>query len=311
MNNKTLTIYIPSYNRYDLLIQQLDEIYSSTKIEELNVIVSDNFSNDLRYFDLNKRYNYENYIYKRNLFNVGGDANIVNGFLNLGSKYIWILSDDDLLKPNSIDRIFKILNENDLDLLYFLHDKNKDLNVFDDNINEFYHNQIKNSNGAGLISNVIYKSDFIRESVPIGFVKTHTCFQHLAILISAIQTKRARSASISSKYFFKNNTQDYKPNIHYHKSFFGFILLSTLLPKDLKKDMIKNYASFWNLKHWVNFRKTKIAEDNYIYAKGLIMSNSNFYEKASFFFNVSFWICIKPFMPELSKSKMIKKLFNL
>ncbi|MDA7765532.1 glycosyltransferase [Flavobacteriaceae bacterium] len=308
---KLLTIYIPSYNRYDQLIQQLDQIYSSSIIDFLKIIVSDNSSDDLRYIDLDKRYNYENFIYKRNLFNVGGDANIVNGFLNLGSKYIWILSDDDLLKPNSIDRIFKTLNEDDLDLLYFLHDNNKDLNVFYDSINEFYHNQIKNSNGAGLISNVIYKSDFIKESVPIGFVKTHTCFQHLAILISAIQTKKTRSASISSKYFFKNNTQDYKPNIHYQKSFFGFILLSTLLPKDLKKDMIKNYASFWNLRHWVNFRKTKIAEDNYIYAKGLIMSNSNFYEKASFCFKVSFWICIKPFMLELSKSQIIKKLFNL
>ena len=308
---KLLTIYIPSYNRYDQLIQQLDQIYSSSIIDFLKIIVSDNSSDDLRYIDLDKRYNYENFIYKRNLFNVGGDANIVNGFLNLGSKYIWILSDDDLLKPNSIDRIFMTLNVDDLDLLYFLDDNNKDLNVFDDSINEFYHNQIKKSNGAGLISNVIYKSDFIKESVPIGFVKTHTCFQHLAILISAIQTKKARSASISSKYFFKNDTQDYKPNIHYQKSFFGFILLSTLLPKDLKKDMIKNYASFWNLRHWVNFRKTKIAEDNYIYAKGLIMSNSNFYEKASFFLKISFWICIKPFMPELSKSQMIKKLFNL
>ena len=308
---KLLSIYIPSYNRYDLLIQQLDEIYSSYIIDDLNIIVSDNSSNDLRYIDLDKRYNFENFIYQRNFFNIGADANIVNGFLNLDSKYIWILSDDDLLKPKSVDKIYKILSEYDLELLYFLHDKNKGLNVFDDNIFEFYNSQIKKSNGAGLISNVIYKSDFIKESVPIGFVKTHSCFQHLAILISAIQTKKARSASISSKYFFKNSTQDYKPNIHYHKSFFGFVLLSTLLPKDLKKDMIKNYSSFWNLKHWVNFRKTKIAEDNYIYAKGLIMSNSNFYEKASFFLKISFWICIKPFMPELSKSQMIKKLFNL
>ena len=80
MSKKTLTIYIPTYNRYDLLIQQLDVIYSSSKIEELNVIVSDNFSNDERYIDLDKRYNYENFIYKRNPFNVGADANIVNGF---------------------------------------------------------------------------------------------------------------------------------------------------------------------------------------------------------------------------------------
>ena len=307
---KLLTIYIPSYNRYDLLIQQLDEIYSSSIIDDLNIIVSDNNSNDLRYIDIVTRYNHVNFKCNRNLFNVGADANIVNGFLNLDSKFIWILSDDDLLKPNSIDRIFKILNEDDLDLLYFLHDNNKDLNVYDDNINEFYYNQIKNSNGAGLISNVIYKSDFIKESVPIGFVKTHTCFQHLAILISAIQTKKTRSASISSKHFFKSSTQDYKPNIHYHKSFFGFILLSTLLPKDLKKDMIKNYVRFFNLRYWVNFRKTKTAEDNYIYAKGLIMSNLNFYEKAFFCFNVFFWICIKPLMPGLSKSQTIRKFFN-
>jgi len=113
---KKLSICIPTYNRSDLLISQLEflrtEIFPfSTEIE---IIVADNCSSDEH---RNKIIDYHNihksdFELKLNPINLGSIGNIYFLLENADSEYIWFLSDDDVLKPGILKRLVEILTIN-------------------------------------------------------------------------------------------------------------------------------------------------------------------------------------------------------
>jgi glycosyltransferase involved in cell wall biosynthesis len=78
---KLLTIYIPTYNRAESLIKQLEAINYSGMKEYIEVIISDNCSNDVGYSKVKDFCEKENFVYKKNSLNIGADANIFNGFM--------------------------------------------------------------------------------------------------------------------------------------------------------------------------------------------------------------------------------------
>lgn len=110
-----LSIYIPTYNRFNNLIKLLDcisnQICSDNKLIELvEVVISDNcssvklneFLNLLRTYDKIRLSIYINEV------NVGADANVVSCFKNTSGEYVWILCDDDLIYPCAIKEVLKL-----------------------------------------------------------------------------------------------------------------------------------------------------------------------------------------------------------
>ncbi len=296
---KKITIYIPTYNRSKSLLKQLEAINTCYNKSNIQVVVSNNDSADIDGYNLVEEFCCKNkFLYIKNSINIGADANIFNGFLNsFNSEYIWILSDDDLLKDNAVDAILEILSHNDLDILFltFL-SKIKTLEVHNWTQNDFYENNLKTGDGAGLISNVIYRSGFIKESIPVGFQNIYTCFCHLAVLIHSLKNKIFKVGNIGDFNFFISGTslppEDYSI---YSKSYFGFVLLGHLFEDEVGRKFINNWVGFWNLKNWYTKKRDKISEQNYIYAKAYIVKKISTFGLYSFKLKLFFWYFASPF----------------
>lgn len=286
---KLLTIYIPSYNRASSLLKQLEAIGVSEKID---VVVNDNASTEGKYKDIEQYCLKHNYIYNKNYFNIGADANIFNGFMHFyRSEYLWILSDDDILRTEALLEVLILLENNHVDILFFTHSLIEKLEIHRWTQKDFYEQNIKTADGAGLISNVIYKSDFIRESIPIGFQNIHTCFAHLAILIHSLKNKVAVVGRVGAYHFFLPETALNPSDTHgYDRSFFGFVLLGEQFESDIKLKFINEWSNFWNLRYW--YPKQKMGKPNSIFAKCYINENKNFWN--FFMMKLLFWRFLSP-----------------
>lgn len=110
-----LTIGIPTYNRINSLKNIISEIQlqlsSLDGTFEVEVLISDNASNDGT-FDFLKNNNFpSSFKYHRQPKNVGFDRNVNSLFDNAIGRYLWILSDDDNIKNNAIQTICEELTK--------------------------------------------------------------------------------------------------------------------------------------------------------------------------------------------------------
>lgn len=296
---KLLTIYIPTYNRGNSLLKQLNAINNSVDKSKVFVMVNDNCSTDISYVDVEKYCLQNEYNYNKNHFNIGADANIFNGFMKFyQSDYIWILSDDDILTEDAVSKVITILENDTLDILFFTHSKIEILEKNKWSQKDFYTQNIKASDGSGLISNVIYKSDFIKESIPVGFQNIYTCFAHLSILIHSFKNKVGLVGNIGSYHFFLPDTAlAPADSTGYDRSFFGFVLLGDQFEHKTKKKFINDWVNFWNLRHW--YTKAKTGQPNSVYAKCYV--NNNLFLLNFFKTKLLFWYIFSPLLPIIKK----------
>lgn len=129
-----LSICIPTYNRVSYLKECIESIVNQTwySDEKVEIIISDNASTDST-AELIESYakRYKNIHYSPNLENIGADRNIIK-ILQMGNgKYIWGISDDDIVLPEAFDAVLELLETNtDPDIWLF--QTNFDvLNTFD------------------------------------------------------------------------------------------------------------------------------------------------------------------------------------
>lgn len=108
---KILTISIPTYNRPEALLSQLNALLPQLN-DEVALIVRDNNSTyDLRTYAPNL--DFKTFEYIRNDHNIGADANIARCLETCETRWLWILSDDDLIKNDALVNIMQTLKLND------------------------------------------------------------------------------------------------------------------------------------------------------------------------------------------------------
>lgn len=295
-----LTIYIPSYNRGKLLLKQLEVITSNLKFEDVRIIVSDNCSDDSLYLNV-KTFceSKSNFIYEKNDFNDTGNPNIFKGFLkSFETEYLWILSDNDLLLNGSVDRIIGLLKKNEIDLFLMTHDSYSEFEIIEYTQENLFINQILKSNGLGLISNVIYKTEFVKSNIYIGYDFIFTWFPHLAVIIKSFFNKTGKIGLINKKHFFEDEKLGLLVNdkFYYSRSYFGFVLLAELFEPKLKIKFLKNFSSFWNLRHWMFFKKAPNKFFNETLAYGYLSRNIPLFK-----FKIFVWKLIYLFNPKRTK----------
>jgi len=118
LNNKTLTICIPTYNRKFYLEKQLiffQKQISNNKniLDQVHFIVSDNASTDdtqsmIEAFDKKSKF-FDFYSNSKNLGLVG---NIIASLNRSVTDYVWFVSDDDHLKDGIIELIIDAIHNN-------------------------------------------------------------------------------------------------------------------------------------------------------------------------------------------------------
>jgi len=122
--NPKLSIYIPTFNRVNELVELLNEIikirnnYSNLDFE---VVVVDNASTDLTsVLVLEALKNGVVDVYVRRKVNRGADVNILDCFKFTSGDFVWTLCDDDLPMLDSVERILQVINAcgDDVSLIY-------------------------------------------------------------------------------------------------------------------------------------------------------------------------------------------------
>ena len=240
-----LVVYIPTYNRAAEVTKQLKMLHLYSGADILKVVVHDNCSTQPEYYNIPKFCRDGNFIYKRNVDNIGANPNILAGFTycDLGD-YLWILSDDDLLKPDAVNNVFNLLHRyKGTDLLYLTH-SNLQKEFFD----TFNQPQLLAhlNDGLGLISQVIYRSGFVIPYIRSGYDNLLSCFPHLAILFESVKNReKIKVCRISKADFFLPGNQPPAESrgYLYLLSFYGFTLLAENLSEKLRRNFLWGW---WN-----------------------------------------------------------------
>lgn len=103
------SVVIPTYNRATFLLQAIESIYASDTLGLLNeIVVSDNASTDNTY-DVVQALKDPRIQYYRNDKNEGIALNMIHALERATGDYCVLLSDDDVLVPEILDKFAEIL----------------------------------------------------------------------------------------------------------------------------------------------------------------------------------------------------------
>ena len=115
-----LTIAIPTYNRSGLLSQLLDNLREQIVGDpRVHLLISDNASTDdtVKVVEEERRRG-TRLDYLRNSNNVGAERNFLQCYERAATKYLWIISDDDLLCPGTVPRVLDYLSEDEYEVVF-------------------------------------------------------------------------------------------------------------------------------------------------------------------------------------------------
>lgn len=183
-----LTIFIPSYNRTELLIESLKKYIQYVPLN-IEIKILDNHS-DIPIIDVVQCYPEINKRVQiiRNSFNVGLCTNLILPFLYCNTDYLLVIGDDDILNESAIDIIIDTINKNFNipPTAFFFNVKNirkyQLTNSFEDLIN------IKSTFGEILwIGGIVYNVKRIRPYLQYGLHNQHLYTPHLIAVFKALE----------------------------------------------------------------------------------------------------------------------------
>lgn len=241
MPTSKLLIYVPTYNRVDLAITQLENLSKQVATtSRVRVIVSDNGSQtgdpeSLRRWCEGK----SNFKFRQNPSNLGAEANFLLAFcLAEKDEHLWILADDTPVKPDALKYLVENLDD-EIDFVAFApatQIERPPIYSWDSDglgkaVNTFQ---------WGLISSVVYNLKFVSSSISEGFRLHNTSYAHLAILFKALATNgTAQITWLETDRLHGENWAD--PASDYSFALAGSPLLYTLAPRCEKKKLSRSY----------------------------------------------------------------------
>lgn len=182
---KKLLIYIPSYNRYELLVRQITMLLRSIDvchIQNIRIVVSDNASPDERYRKLASKFSHAFLKVTRNELNIGAPLNVIKGFEYEGFDYLWILSDDDEIAPKALAVISNEIGQGQHDFYYLKSKIRGDDAVADGEVLRSqcdYLTKFASMSMMGLISANIYPAR-LNKYLEVVSLYNYTAFPHVA-----------------------------------------------------------------------------------------------------------------------------------
>ncbi len=198
-----LTLVITTYNREKALIAQLRSIFRQPEYASVEIVLLDNCSS----YDTGGMLE-ENFSKKersairlvRHTYNTEACYNIVSAFLATHTKWLWLLSDDDLTEAHSISKIQAFLAD-DPDCACF-----KFTAISDTGAPRRAEEEITSLAGllqcAGkgnmdlgnfiFMSNNVYNLEKLAPYIPSAFKYSYTFFPHVLPLITGLAEKNIR-----------------------------------------------------------------------------------------------------------------------
>lgn len=105
-----LTIAIPTYNRHRLLRNQIERLLPQLE-DRVKILILDNKSEPALCETIGDLVTSKVTIV-RNVINIGGDANICRCFEYCDTEWLWVLSDDDMVKRDAVSIIITSIKNN-------------------------------------------------------------------------------------------------------------------------------------------------------------------------------------------------------
>ena len=116
--NDLLSVCIPTYNHAEPLRKSLESMIPQARQYNIPIYVSDNASTDHTIKVLESfQKNYPLLFFKSNKENLGIDQNMINAARMASSKYVWIIGARRILLPGMLDKIYKILEKANWDMV--------------------------------------------------------------------------------------------------------------------------------------------------------------------------------------------------
>jgi len=152
-----LSFAIPTFNGKDTISETINSIL---RFPNVDIVISDNCSTDST-VDILKKYeaNYTNIYINYNNSNIGFRDNLLKCISLCKTDYVWLLSDDDIVRDNAVNIFYSIVNKNDYGLIFI--DNLKEYSGFENSKdgndpNDFF--KLTKFRSGGLSSNIINRN---------------------------------------------------------------------------------------------------------------------------------------------------------
>ena len=194
-----LTIVIPTYNRYEILLKNLNKLLPQLT-DEIELYILDNNSKQ----KINSAFfeNYNNIHYLNNRYNVGGNENILRSFEYGIGEYIWVLGDDDQISDEAIEIIlYDISKNNNVTILNFYSSSESHVQRRENRSGFGFLEYLKSAENLGellFISGLIFKREFAAINISWAHHYQMSCMPMLLIAKNAL--------SSNNKFTFSNKT---------------------------------------------------------------------------------------------------------
>lgn len=245
-----LFIYIPTFNRPEALKEQLAALIPQVLNfpEEVRLLVSENGSDLIYQENIDILKGHSNIEYRANLGNIEGNANIALGFVFARqNEFIWILSDNDIVSPNAIEYI---LSEIDFKIDFYCFNYSvKKPTIVDYNWKEGWEKPMDWR--FGLISDGLYNSNSVKDSLSSAFYFHNTSFPHLVVSCATAKKLKHVKFKLLPREYINNSFHDTSKEspTDYTVAQVGFPLILPLFPPD----KAKIFAKKWLIKHGIDF----------------------------------------------------------
>lgn len=336
-----LNVYIPSYNRPDQCLSNVRKLLCQVRNSyNIRITIIDNCSeiNYEEYFlnndDTSKYINEDLLKVIRNNVNVGMSANIMKCFeySSIENGWLWIISDDDFIRENAVENVFKSISEACKDVSFikfssnkFLHKKDFVIDSSKQLIKYISVNPRIRFNSYIFLTNMIYRIESCKKSIACSNDHNLSHFPHFILINLAISKKSYIKHDI-------NQLADYKkPETGFSYGLFAGIHFGSIKPLIIKDISLRDFHYLFQVHN-----DTKVAIDLYyelasrkaikqlpifLFIYWLNLFFAKCYARSILFLPIMTLVTIKPFRDLLilliMKSKFsnqineIKKRYNL
>lgn len=285
VNDMLLSICIPTFNRYEYLISQLNTVASlvrKTSAFDLEIIVVDNCSDDVSYRNLNdfiQELSIKCRVYK-NSQNIGLSKNLIKCMEYASGDFVWILSDDDIVLVESLDFLIDSFLSSP-DMLYLKSGVYGEIFV-DFDIDYVGADAVIAAMSSysmfGLISANIYSKNLYK-NLSVAERNSDTLFPHVAMVFDGLSNNvngfKCRLVSNSGAAVVSWTEGNRSYNDAYLDALVGMLRLSNLLGeksdlflhkliKDFGGSHIARYCFFKNIMRDYVFKKFSVKQKCYL-----------------------------------------------
>lgn len=253
MENNVLTICIPTYNRKERLLTQLESLYRQSDVYKVNILIIDNHSNYdveaaiVEHFGKDKVSNLQVHV---NPVNLGLEPNICMPFLLAKTKWIWTLGDDDETTPDSISIILNSIDKNEETAFFIFsisnfpchHDKTySELEPFID----YWYKIHKHNGDLVFLSNKVYNMEYVKPYIGLAIKNCLNCVGHIVPMFYCLNEKKG-SVCLSSSAVVTYKEPDPNSAYNYIKVALEFSLIGYMFLDISHKSFKHLCASFGN-----------------------------------------------------------------